>query len=162
MDKWFHLTLYNGCNYISMLGLKLNHVSKSGPRYNACIKPIVKQLHLLKIKHVFYAQCLKFWYSLMHKKLPHYFRDMFKHNLELQEIRITNHDRLNLYPTHTIGACDVLRRCISKLLTKFPQYLIERNKTNSIYSISYYIIMQFVIMLLLKIMIMCVLNNFPQ
>ena len=23
MDKWFHTTLYNGCNYLSMLGLKL-------------------------------------------------------------------------------------------------------------------------------------------
>ena len=30
MDKWFHPTVYNGCNYLSMLGLKLNHVSKSG------------------------------------------------------------------------------------------------------------------------------------
>ena len=31
-DRWFHPTLYNGCNYLSMLGLKLNHVSKRGPR----------------------------------------------------------------------------------------------------------------------------------
>ena len=31
MDKKFHLTLYNGCNYLSMLGLKLNHISKRGP-----------------------------------------------------------------------------------------------------------------------------------
>ena len=28
-----HPTLYNGCNYLSMLGLKLNHVSKRGPWY---------------------------------------------------------------------------------------------------------------------------------
>ena len=32
MDKQFHLKLYNGCNYLSMLGLKLNHVSKKGLR----------------------------------------------------------------------------------------------------------------------------------
>ena len=31
MDKSFRPTLYNGCNHLSMLGLKLNHVSKSGP-----------------------------------------------------------------------------------------------------------------------------------
>ena len=31
MDELFHPTLYNGCNYLSMLGLKLIHVSKSGP-----------------------------------------------------------------------------------------------------------------------------------
>ena len=31
MDKQFHPTVYSGCNYLSMLGLKLNHVSKRGP-----------------------------------------------------------------------------------------------------------------------------------
>ena len=28
MDKWFHPTLYWACDYLSMLGLKLHHVSK--------------------------------------------------------------------------------------------------------------------------------------
>ena len=31
MDKKFNPTLYNGCNYVSMLWLKLNRVSKSLP-----------------------------------------------------------------------------------------------------------------------------------
>ena len=31
MDKWFHPTHHNGCNYLSLLGLKLIHVSKRGP-----------------------------------------------------------------------------------------------------------------------------------
>ena len=34
MDKWFHLTFYNGCNYLSMLRLnmlKLIHVSERDP-----------------------------------------------------------------------------------------------------------------------------------
>ena len=31
MDKLFHPTLYNGCNYLSMLGFKLIHVSKRTP-----------------------------------------------------------------------------------------------------------------------------------
>ena len=30
MDKQFHLTLCQVCDYLSMLGLKLNHVSKRG------------------------------------------------------------------------------------------------------------------------------------
>ena len=30
MDKSSHPTLYNGCNYLSMLGLKLNNVSEMG------------------------------------------------------------------------------------------------------------------------------------
>ena len=32
MNNWFHLQLYNWCNYISMLGWKLIHVSKRGHR----------------------------------------------------------------------------------------------------------------------------------
>ena len=31
MDKQFHPTFYNGCNYLSMLGLRLYHVSERGP-----------------------------------------------------------------------------------------------------------------------------------
>ena len=38
MDKQFHLTLFLACYYLSMLGLKLNHVSKRGPRnYIFCV-----------------------------------------------------------------------------------------------------------------------------
>ena len=32
MDKYFHPTLYNGCKYLSIPELKLNYVSKRGPR----------------------------------------------------------------------------------------------------------------------------------
>ena len=32
MDKYFHPTSYDGCNYLSMLRLKLTHGSKRGPR----------------------------------------------------------------------------------------------------------------------------------
>ena len=33
MVKYVHHTLYNGCNYLSMLGLKLSHVCKRGARW---------------------------------------------------------------------------------------------------------------------------------
>ena len=36
MDKLFYPTLYNGCNYLSMLGLKSNHVSKRGHGTKLC------------------------------------------------------------------------------------------------------------------------------
>ena len=36
MDKQFHPILYNGCNHLSIQILKLNHISKRGPR---CITP---------------------------------------------------------------------------------------------------------------------------
>ena len=34
MNTSYHTTLCHGCNYLSMLGLKLNHVSKMGPRFH--------------------------------------------------------------------------------------------------------------------------------
>ena len=39
VDVWellFHPTLYNGCNYLSMLELKLNHVIKKRPSFLHC------------------------------------------------------------------------------------------------------------------------------
>ena len=30
MDNWFHTILYNGCDYLSMLGFKFSHVSERG------------------------------------------------------------------------------------------------------------------------------------
>ena len=62
------------------------------------------------------------WYVSMHNKLLHYFRDMFEYKHELQEIRATNHDRLNLYPTHIIGARNVLRQ------NYWPNSLVDRKK----------------------------------
>ena len=38
MGKQFHPTLYNDCNYLSMLGLKLNRVSKRGPSWFSHIR----------------------------------------------------------------------------------------------------------------------------
>ena len=32
MDKWFYFTLYWACDYLSVLGFKLIHVTKRGPR----------------------------------------------------------------------------------------------------------------------------------
>ena len=31
-----HPTLYNGCSYLSMLGIQLNHVNKRGPEILLC------------------------------------------------------------------------------------------------------------------------------
>ena len=48
MDKQFHPTIYNGCNYLSMPGLKFNHVSKRGPWWHVsmglCMKDVAPML----------------------------------------------------------------------------------------------------------------------
>ena len=43
MDKLFHPTLYNRCNDLSMLGWKLNHVSKKD-HSNFCANPILRYI----------------------------------------------------------------------------------------------------------------------
>ena len=47
MDKLFHLTFWNGCNYLSMAGLKLNHVSKRGSTKMVSLHngPVVRKGH---------------------------------------------------------------------------------------------------------------------
>ena len=108
-------------------------------RYNAHTEPLFKKLTLLKVKDIFDVQCLKFWYKFVNNKLPKYFRDMFKFNHELHDIVTRNHDCLQLYPTRTSGAQNVLRHHIPELLNKFPQYLIDRIKTHGIYSFAHQI-----------------------
>ena len=108
-------------------------------RYNAHTEPLLKQLHLLNVKDIFDVQCMKFWYKFVNKKLPNYFRDMFKYNHEVHNIRTRSHDRLHLYPTRTSGARNVLRHHLPELLNTFPKYLIDKIKTHSLYSISHHI-----------------------
>ena len=42
MDKYFHPTLYWACDYLSMLGLKLNHVSKRGHSRQCYVMPKIE------------------------------------------------------------------------------------------------------------------------
>ena len=55
MDKWFHPTLHHWCNYLSMMGLKLNHVSKRGPcplftmRYGILLWPYIARLYAARL-----------------------------------------------------------------------------------------------------------------
>ena len=66
MDKWFHPTLYQTCDYLSMLGLKWNRVSKMGP------VSILYQLMIWLIHHTIQT----FWHHKTHNNtwtnLPKY------------------------------------------------------------------------------------------
>ena len=76
-------------------------------KYNAHTEPLFQQLHLLKVNDIFDEQCLNFLYKFVNKKLPNYFRDMFKYNYEPYDIGTRSHDRLHLYPICTNGARNV-------------------------------------------------------
>ena len=108
-------------------------------RYNAHTEPLFKQLHLLKVKDIFDVQCLKFWYKFVNNELPNYFRNMFTYNHELHDFETRNRDRLHIYQTRTGGARNVLRHHIPELLNRFPQHLIDKMKTHSMYSVAHHI-----------------------
>ena len=108
-------------------------------RYNAHTEPLFKQLHLLKVKDIFDVQCLKFWYKFVNNELPNYIRNMFTYNHELHDFETRNRDRLHLYQTRTSGARNVLRHHIPELLNRFPQHLIDKMKTHSMYSVAHHI-----------------------
>ena len=106
-------------------------------RYNAHSEPLFKQLHLLEVKDIFDVQCLKFWYKFVNNELPNYFRNMFTYNYELHDFETRNRDRLHFYQTRTSGARNVLRHHIPELLNRFPQHLIDKMKTQSMYSVAH-------------------------
>ena len=113
-------------------------------RYNAHTEPLFKQFHLLKVKDIFDVQCLKFWYKFMNNELPNYFRNMFTYNHELHDFETRNRDRLHLYQTRTSGARNVLKHHIPELLNRFPQHLIDKMKTHSMYSVAHHIKFYFI------------------
>ena len=53
MDMWFHPTLYIGCDYLSLRGLRSNHVSKRGPR--PVCNPYTVGVHK--------AHTISYWYA---------------------------------------------------------------------------------------------------
>ena len=108
-------------------------------RYYAHTEPVFKQLHLLKVKDIFDVQYLKFWYKFVNNELPNYCRNMFTYNHELHDFETRNWDRLHLYQTRTSGARNVLRHHIPELLNRFPQHLIDKMKTHSMFSVAHHI-----------------------
>ena len=64
MDKWFHPKLCWTCDYLSMLGLKLNHVSKRGPEVSmSTISLLINKYQHLELSIIHYGfLCLKCQY----------------------------------------------------------------------------------------------------
>ena len=66
MDKYFHPRLYNGYNYLPMLGFKLNHVRKRAPRSTGIV----------------YSRAIVVWYSWIgfHHRHHHHYHHYHHHH----------------------------------------------------------------------------------
>ena len=59
------------------------NVIMSNSRYDAHMRPLFKQLHLLKVKEKFEIQCPQLWYKYVNNKVSTYFGNMFTYKHEL-------------------------------------------------------------------------------
>ena len=83
MDKQFNPTFYQACNYLYMLGLKLNHVSKKGPwdvnLYYQDRKGLITTSQKLQTRFCGDSLCCiyKIFFSLPAVRLNPYFQNCF-------------------------------------------------------------------------------------
>ena len=105
-------------------------------KYNAHTEPLFKDLKLLKIDGIFDIQCMKCFDKFTNNTLPKYFHSLFRYNRDIYEIVTRNHNQLQLFPTPTHSADNVLRDHIPKLIDKFPRYITDRIRTHSIQAFS--------------------------
>ena len=103
-------------------------------KYNAHTEPLFKELEMLKVKNIFDAQCMEFWYKFVKKSLPESFGTMFTFNNELYQIETRGQNQLHLFPTRTVSARNVLRHHIPDLLQEYPRAITQRLKTHNIES----------------------------
>ena len=80
--------------------LQKKHVTRfmTNSEYNVHTDSLFKRLKLLKIKDVFYVQCMKFCYKFVTNTLPTYFTSVFRYNHKLYDIQCRSHELLHLYP----------------------------------------------------------------
>ena len=111
MDKQFHPTLYNGHNYLSVVGLKLNHVSKRGPwrhvRNCEVIGSLESWFHRRwngSLERIWYCAAAhliipRFINTLRPRQNGHHFADdTFKHIFMNENVRISINISLKLVP----------------------------------------------------------------
>ena len=64
---------------------------------------------------------------------------MFQYNNSLYDTETKNHDRMQVFPTRTFGARNVLRHRLPELVYQFPADLIRKAQTHSITAFSNHI-----------------------
>ena len=104
----------------------------TGSRYNEHTEPLFKSLRLIKIDDLFRLNIVKFYYKLIHKKVPAYF---YTYSLERQEElhgRVTRFNYLIPRPvtrTHTAQKC--LRNFLSVVINALPPNVSSKVNTHS-------------------------------
>ena len=109
-------------------------------KYNAHTEPLFKTLQLLKVNDILKVQQLKFYFSLIHNKLPIYFDCFnFSRNYHFHNYftRLSNHFHV-VKVKHTF-ATKCLRFSLPTLLNCLPSCITDKYFTHSINGFTNYV-----------------------
>ena len=127
MDKEFHSTPSNGCNYLSMLGVKLFHISKMSLRYRfGCTLSIwIHQSFTKQHTYVF-----RFQTDSMKIKLNLATSSRSSYQKNIHELTYLNNHRHNFSAIHVSYICHNVVRG-SENTAGLQQRLSDRYRINS-------------------------------
>ena len=80
------------------------------------MKPLFKQLNIMKVADSFKLQCLKFYHKFKIKSLPAFFDNIFMRNSDIHPYGTRRRDQLHFFSYKTAGASKCLRHFIPNLL----------------------------------------------
>ena len=121
-------------------GTKSNRVFKlqkravriiSCSKYNAHTDPLIKNLHLLKIKDIFKIKALKFYYKYNKNDLPVYFKTFFTKNCEIHSHDTRQNSGGHQFTTKSTSGSQCIRHLIPDIINECQTNIIEKINTHS-------------------------------
>ena len=109
-------------------------------KYNAHTEPIFKSLNTLKLNDIFCLNQLKFYYKLIHNKLPDYF-DQFrlKENRQFHHHNTRNANYIRSLKVQHVLAKKCIRYNLTNLFNNTSTYIKEKLYTHSLTVLSTYV-----------------------
>ena len=108
-------------------------------KYNSHTEPIFKSLGILKIKHIFERNCLKFYYKVVNGTTPSFFLNMFVPNAATHNYNTRQRSSIRQSTTRIALTENCMRHFIPKLVKETPTCITDKVYTHSLEGFSNYI-----------------------
>ena len=112
----------------------------SSKKYNAHTEPIFKSLNLLKVSDIFSLCQLKFYYNLVHRKVPEYFYQLpFYANHEVHDHYTRQQQNLHICVAKHTFAKKCIRYSLPNLINETSSNIIDKVYTHSVNGFKQYV-----------------------
>ena len=112
----------------------------SSKKYNAHTEPIFKSLNLLKVSYIFSLCQLKFYYNLVHRKVPEYFYQLpFYANHEVHDHYTRQQQNLHICVAKHTFAKKCIRYSLPNLINETSSNIIDKVYTHSVNGFRQYV-----------------------